>query len=228
VSGVAVVTGGARNLGRAIVLALARAGHDVVVNARTDVEGAEKVAAEAREIGVRAMHAMADVAVPEQVARMFAAAEELGPVRVLVNNAAVRTRVSAYDVTTADWEVARRVTLDGAMHCVFEALPRLRSAGGGAIVSVIGGNALRGDPHRFHVSAAKYGLVGMTKGLAAACAADGITANAVSPSNMEPGPDAAAGETQRRRDAVAAAVAFLASPCGADVTGQLIEVGTDR
>jgi NAD(P)-dependent dehydrogenase (short-subunit alcohol dehydrogenase family) len=98
---------------------------------------------------------MADVAVPEQVARMFAAAEELGPVRVLVNNAAVRTRVSAYDVTTADWEVARRVTLDGAMHCVFEALPRLRSAGGGAIVSVIGGNALRGDPHRFHVSAAK-------------------------------------------------------------------------
>jgi NAD(P)-dependent dehydrogenase (short-subunit alcohol dehydrogenase family) len=68
----------------------------------------------------------------------------------------------------------------------------------------------------------------MTKGLAAACAADGITVNAVSPSNMEPGPDAAAGETQRRRDAVAAAVAFLASPCGADVTGQLIEVGTDR
>ena len=227
-SGVAVVTGGARNLGRAIVLALARAGYDVVVNARTDVHGAEKVAAEAREIGVEAVCAFADIAITEQVARMFGAADELGPVRVLVNNAAVRTRVPAYDVTTADWESARRVTLDGAMHCVFEALPRLQSAGGGAIVSIIGGNALRGDPHRVHVSAAKYGLIGMTKGLAAACAADGITVNAVSPSNMEPGPGAAEQEAQRRRNAVAAAVAFLASPSGADVTGQLIEVGSDR
>jgi 3-oxoacyl-[acyl-carrier protein] reductase len=230
VSGVAVVTGGARNLGRTIVLALARDGYDVVVNARSDVDGAEKVAAEAREIGVQAVCALADVAVAEQVGRMFAAADDLGPVRVLVNNAAVRTRVPAYDVTAADWELVRRVTLDGAMHGVFEALPRLRSAGGGAIVSIIGGNALRGDPHRFHVSAAKHGLIGMTKGLAAACAPDGITVNAVSPSNMEPDPGlpAAEQETQRRRDAVAAAVAFLASPSGVDVTGQLIEVGSER
>ena len=150
--------------------------------------------------------------------------------RVLVNNAAVRTHVPAYDVTATDWESVRSVTLDGAMHCVFEALPRLRSAGGGAIVSIIGGNALRGDPRRFHVSAAKYGLVGMTKGLAAACASDGISVNAVSPSHMEPdpGPAGIEQETQRRRDAVADAVAFLASPSGSDVTGQLIEVGSER
>ena len=69
-SGVALVTGGARNLGRAIVLALARSGYDVVVNARTDLEGAEKVAAEAREIGVSAVCALADVGSPEQVQRM--------------------------------------------------------------------------------------------------------------------------------------------------------------
>jgi 3-oxoacyl-[acyl-carrier protein] reductase len=224
-SGVAVVTGGARNLGRSIVLALAHGGYDVVVNARTDLDGAEKVAAEAREIGVHAVCALADVSVPEQVSRLFAAADGLGPLRVLVNNAAVRTRVPAYDVTAADWEMARRVTLDGAMHCVFEALPRLRSAGGGAIVSILGGNALRGDPLRFHVSAAKYGLIGMTKGLAAACAPDGITVNAVSPSNMEAESD---DEAQRRRDAVAAAVAFLASRSAGDVTGQLIEVGSGR
>ena len=229
-SGVALVTGGARNLGRAIVLALARSGYDVVVNARTDLEGAEKVAAEAREIGVSAVCALADVGSPEQVQRMFAAADSLGPVRALVNNAAVRTQVPAYDVTATDWESVRSVTLDGAMHCVFEALPRLRSAGGGAIVSIIGGNALRGDARRFHVSAAKYGLVGMTKGLAAACAPDGISVNAVSPSHMEPDPGMAAAEqeTQRRRDAVADAVAFLASPSGVDVTGQLIEVGAAR
>jgi 3-oxoacyl-[acyl-carrier protein] reductase len=226
--GVAVVTGGARNLGRAIVLALARDGFDVVVNTRSDVEQAERVAAEARACGVEAAVAAADVADPVAVARMFAVADELGPLRVLVNNAAARTRVPVYEVTTADWEAVRSVTLDGAMNCVLAALPRLRTDGG-SIVSVIGGNALRGDPGRFHVSAAKYGLVGMTKALAAACAPDGVNVNAVSPSNMnpDPGPEAE-GESERRREAVADAVAFLASRAGCDVTGQLIDIGAAR
>lgn len=227
-SGVAVVTGGARNLGRAIVLALARNGFDVVVNTRSDAEQAEKVAAEARELGVAAAIALADVADPDSVARMFAIADELGPLRVLVNNAATRTRVPVYDVTAADWEAVRSVTLDGAMNCVLAALPRLRN-GGGSIVSVIGGNALRGDPGRVHVSAAKYGLVGLTKALAAACVAEHVNVNAVSPSNMDPemGPGAEV-ETQRRRDAVAEAVAFVVSPAGIDVTGQVIDIGASR
>lgn len=228
-SGVAVVTGAARNLGRSIVLALARSGYDVVVNTRSDVDAAESVAAEARALGVRAVVAQADVTAPDQVARMFADADALGPLKVLVNNAATRTRVPVYEVTVADWEAVRSVTLDGAMNCVFAALPRLR-AGGGSIVTIIGGNALRGDAGRFHVSAAKHGLVGMTKALAAGCAAEAINVNAVSPSRMEPDagtPDAEV-EAERRRDTVAEAVAFLASPAGADVTGQLIEVGTQR
>jgi 3-oxoacyl-[acyl-carrier protein] reductase len=226
--GVAVVTGGARNLGRAIVLALARDGYDVVVNTRSDVEQAEKVAAEARAHGVAAAVAAADVADPAAVGRMFAVADGLGPLRVLVNNAAARTRVPVYDVTAADWEAVRSVTLDGAMNCVLAALPRLR-AGGGGIVSIIGGNALSGDPGRFHVSAAKYGLVGMTKALAAACAADHVNVNAVSPSNMNPeAGQEAERESQRRREAVADAVAFLVSRAGCDVTGQLIEVGAAR
>jgi len=223
-----VVTGAARNLGRTIALALARDGFDVVVNTRSDVAAAEKVAAEAREFGVEAAVAVADVADPEAVGRMFAVADGLGPLRVLVNNAGVRTRVPVYDVTIADWEAVRAVALDGAMNCVLAALPRLRTAGGG-IVSIIGGNAMRGDAGRFHVSTAKYGLVGMTKALAAACAADHVTVNAVSPDNMvpEPGPEAE-WETERRREAVADAVAFLVSRAGRDVTGQLIEVGTAR
>jgi 3-oxoacyl-[acyl-carrier protein] reductase len=226
--GVAVVTGGARNLGRTIVLALAREGFDVVVNTRSDAATAEIVAAEARAVGVAAAVAVADVADADAVARMFAVADELGPLRVLVNNAAARTRIPVYDVTARDWEAVRSVTLDGAMNCVLAALPRLR-AKGGSIVSIVGGNALRGDPGRFHVSAAKYGLVGMTKALAAACAPDHVNVNAISPSNMnpEPGPDAE-DESRRRREAVADAVAFVASPAGRDVTGQLIEIGAAR
>lgn len=230
--GVAVVTGGARNLGRTIVLALARDGFDVVVNTRSDVDRAEKVAAEAREFGVAAAVAAADVSDPGAVARLFAVADGLGPLRVLVNNAAARTRVPVYEVTAADWEAVRAVTLDGAMNCVLAALPRLRT-GGGSVVSIIGGNALRGDPGRFHVSAAKYGLIGMTKALAAACAADHVNVNAVSPSHMNPGVNLDKGheadrEAQRRREAVADVVAFLAAPAGCDVTGQLIEVGAER
>ena len=85
------------------------------------------------------------------------------------------------------------------MHCVLAALPRLRTGGGGRVVSIIGGNALRGDPGRFHVSAAKYGLIGMTKALAAACAADHVNVNAVSPSQMNP--DAVRARTARHNGA---------------------------
>jgi 3-oxoacyl-[acyl-carrier protein] reductase len=224
VNGVAVVTGGARNLGRSIVLALARSGHDVVVNARSDAEQAEAVAAEARELGVAAAVALADVADPDAVARMFAVADELGPVRVLVNNAALRTRIEVSDLTLADWQAVRAVTLDGAMACVLAALPRMRQSGDGRIITMIGANALRGDPGRVHVSAAKHGLIGMTKALAAAVATDGITVNAVSPGKMNP-EHAPVAETDRRRESVSDTVAFLASPAAFGITGQLIEVG---
>ena len=149
-----MVTGGGRNLGRAIVLALARDGFDVVVNTRGDAEQAEKVAAEAREHGVAAAVAVADVADPAAVERMFAVADGLGPLRVLVHNAALRTRIPVYEVTIRDWNAVRAVTLDGAFHCVLAALPRLRASGGGRIITMIGANALHGDPGRVHVSAA--------------------------------------------------------------------------
>lgn len=223
-TGVAVVTGGARNLGRSLVLALARSGYDVVVNARTDVEGAEKTAADARALGVAAIVALADVADPDAVTRLFDAADRLGPLRVLVNNAALRTRVPVSELTIADWQAVRSVTLDGAVHCVLAALPRLRGTGDGRIVTMIGGNALRGDPARVHVSAAKHGLIGMTRALAVACAADGITVNALSPGKLRPD-DAGEQEAQRRRGMVADAVAFLASPAASGITGQVIEVG---
>ncbi|WNG86332.1 SDR family NAD(P)-dependent oxidoreductase [Mycobacterium sp. ITM-2016-00317] len=219
-----MVTGGARNLGRSLVLALARSGYDVVVNAKTDAEGAERTAAEARALGVSATAALADVADPDEVGRLFEAVDRLGPLRVLVNNAALRTRVPLSELMIEDWQAVRSVTLDGAMHCALTALPRLRATDSGRIVTMIGGNALRGDPGRVHVSAAKHGLVGMTKALAAACADDGITVNAVSPGKMRPD-NANEQEAERRRGMVAQTVAFLASAAAFGVTGQLIEAG---
>jgi 3-oxoacyl-[acyl-carrier protein] reductase len=221
-TGVAVVTGAGRNLGRAIALALAEGGFDVVVNTRSDLVAAGMVVKEAEALGVRAIPVAADVTDPSAVHDMFVRAAELGPVRVLVNNAAVRTRVPVDAMTFEDWRAVLSVTLDGAFHCVRAALPLLRSSGGGRVVNLVGANALAGDPARMHVSAAKHGLIGMTLSLAKACAADGITVNAVSPGRMNPPDELVAA---RRRARLAATVAFLASSDGADITGQVIEVG---
>jgi 3-oxoacyl-[acyl-carrier protein] reductase len=139
-----------------------------------------------------------------------------------VDDASVRTRIPVADLTFDDWRRALDITLDGAFRCAGAALPALRQAGGGRSSNIIGGDALRCDPGRVHVSAAKHGLVGLPPALAEACAEDGITCNAVSPGQMK-GPTGA--ETARRRAGVAALVAHLASPAAADVTGQVISVG---
>jgi len=123
------------------------------------------------------------------------------------------------------------------MQCVIGALPRLRDAGGGSIVSIIGGNALRGDPARFHVSAAKYGLIGMTKALAAEVASRNITVNCVAPGFIESPMTEALNEKQRdgilagvpagrlgNGNEVASAVVYLASAEAGYVTGHTLHV----
>jgi 3-oxoacyl-[acyl-carrier protein] reductase len=221
-AGVAIVTGAGRNLGRAIALALGAAGHHVVVNGRTDRAAVTEVAAAIGTGGTRAVPVLADVTDPAAVADMVALAAELGPLRVLVNNAALRTRVPLAELTYDEWRRVHGVVLDGAFHCAHAVLPLLRAAGGGRIVNIVGANALAGDPGRVHLSAAKHGLVGMTLAMAAACAADRITVNAVSPGRMNP---ADPEQARRRRARLAATVAFLASDDGGDITGQVIEVG---
>jgi 3-oxoacyl-[acyl-carrier protein] reductase len=219
---IAIVTGGARNLGRAIALALAHNGFGVVVTAGSDGGTSQRTAREIAGLGVPALGLVADVADPVAVADMVAQAAELGPVQVLVNNASLRTRVPFDELTLDEWAAVRSVTLDGAFHCAHAVLPHLRQAGTGRIVSMIGANALRGDPSRVHLSAAKHGVIGLTKALAAAYATEGITVNAVSPGRMT-APDEA--EAELRRERVASTVAFLASPGAGHVNGQLLSVG---
>ncbi|GHJ41572.1 SDR family NAD(P)-dependent oxidoreductase [Streptomyces sp. TS71-3] len=223
--GVAVVTGAGRGLGRAVVLALARAGFDVVVNTRTALERAAEVAREAEALGVRAAAVRADVTDGGAVEEMMRRAASLGPLRVLVNNAALRERVPLAEMTFEDWRRAHTVTLDGAFRCAQAVLPALRASGGGRIVNLLGANALRGDPERVHVSAAKHGLVGLTLALANACASEGITVNAVSPARMHADTGA---ERARRREQVADLVAHLALPASGGISGQVIEAGGPR
>ena len=188
----ALVTGSGRNIGRAIILKLAEDGANVVVNARTNKEEAEAVAAEARALGVVALPFVADVSERQQVTSMFAAAaEQFGGVDILVSNAAIRPRKPFTELTYADWEWVRGVVLDGAFHVAHAAMPNMVKNGYGRIVFFTGDGAFTGTATRSHVSAAKMGVIGLARGLASEFAPKNIRVNVISPGRIDTSRDMA-------------------------------------
>jgi 3-oxoacyl-[acyl-carrier protein] reductase len=233
---VALVTGAAKNIGRAIALELAAAGAAVAVNTRASREDAEAVAREIRDAGGRAAVFVADIADAAQVAAMHdAVAAELGPVGILVLNASVRREIAFETMAFADWRQVMSISLDGAFHCTQAVLPGMLEAGRGSIVALIGDTALTGAAGKVHSSAAKSGLVGMTRALAREFAGRGIRANCVSPGHFDttranpraPRPDASThiplGRYGDPRE-IASTVRFLCGPGGGFITGQIIHV----
>jgi 3-oxoacyl-[acyl-carrier protein] reductase len=229
---VALVTGAARNIGRAIALALADGGAAVIVNARTSLDEAREVVREIEQRGGRAMAQLADVTDEAAVAAMVAAGiERFGGLDILVNNAAVRDVTPIDTIDFATWRKVTGVILDGAFLCTKAALPHLRRGGASAIVNIGGMSGHTGAAGRPHVVAAKLGLVGLTRGLAHDLAPDGITVNCVVPGLIDTQRGASSGRgTAHRHDTllgrrgrceeVAAAVRYLAGPQARYVTGQ--------
>ena len=229
---VALVTGAARNIGRAIALALAEGGAAVVVNARQSRGEAAAVVAEIERSGARAMVHMADVADAAAVAAMVeAATQRFGRLDIVVNNAAVRDVTSIDDIDLASWRHVTGIILDGAFLTAKASLAALRASGAGAIVNIGGMSANTGAAGRPHVVAAKMGLVGLTRALAHDLAGDGITVNCVVPGLIETQRTASSGaksahhrETLVGRrgtpEEVAAVVRFLCGPNARYVTGQ--------
>ena len=230
---VAIVTGAGRNIGRAIALQLADGGAAVVVNARSNKAEADSVVKEIEAAGARALTVLGDVADADAMQRMAdAAVKQFGRIDYLINNAALRRESSPEAMTFDEWREVLGVVLDGAFHCVKACLPHLRSSGAGAIVNIGGMSAHTGSKNRFHVTTAKAGLVGMTRGLAHDLAADNITVNYVSPGLIgTPRPDGQP-EPQHHStnrtltgkrglpDDVATIVRFLCGPGARYVSGQ--------
>jgi 3-oxoacyl-[acyl-carrier protein] reductase len=183
---VALITGGSRGIGAAIVLALADAGADVAVNFRERADEAEKVAAAVRAKGRRAEAVQADVSDSAAVTRMVAfVAERLGPVDLLVNNAGIGLRRGIDDLTEADFDLTMAVNLKSAFLCTQAVLAHMRAQKFGRIVNISSGAARGAGGIGLHYNASKAGLEGLTRGYAARLYADGITVNAVAPSMVE-------------------------------------------
>ncbi|MFY9754501.1 MAG: SDR family NAD(P)-dependent oxidoreductase [Pseudolabrys sp.] len=233
---VAIVTGAGRNIGRAIALALARAGASVVVNVRSNQIEAEGVVREIEAGGGKAVAVRGDIGDEKTAGALAEAAlKRFGRIDILVNNAALRREKPIGDMSYAEWREVMNVILDGTFRCVHACLPALKKSGG-SIINIGGMSAHIGSKDRAHVITAKAALVGFSRALAHDLAADKITANCVVPGAIDTTRPASSqnpahhlthgtitGERGKAED-VAAMVRYLCGPGGRYVTGQTIHV----
>ena len=241
---VALITGGGRGIGRAIALAFAREGAHVGVTARTLAE-LDAVAAEVRALGRKAVAVPCDLRARLEVdAAARLAAEALGPIQILVNNAGIAVSAKLLDTDDALWARHLDVNLTGAFYMSRAVLPGMLAARWGRIINVASTAARQGFPYVAAYVASKHGLLGLTRALATEVVTAGITVNAICPgyvatdltwesarriqartgrSYEEAVASLAAFSPQRRLvdpDEVAALAVLLASDDGRGVTGQ--------
>jgi 3-oxoacyl-[acyl-carrier protein] reductase len=229
---VALVTGGARRTGRCIALALAQAGADLAIHYHQSAAEAEAVVAEVEAMGRRALAVganLADAAATE--AAFKAAAEHLGRLDILVNNACGILWKRLEDTSAAEWQGAVEQTLHITYHACQAVLPTMRSQGFGRIVSLIDVDAdsLRAVPALTPYKIGKTGVLMLTRTLAVTEAPHGITVNGVSPGTLDnserkpPLERIPAGRFGTAEE-VARAVLFLADPASGYITGTNIKV----
>ena len=234
---VALVTGSGRNIGRSIVLALAKEGADVVVNARSNRKEVESVAEEVRALGAKAIPLLADVGNREQLEAMLdQALAEFGHIDIVVNNAATRPHKPFAEMSYEDWRGVLATDLDSAFLSTKAALPGMVERQWGRVINLSGLQAFQGRHGGAHISAAKVGLIGFTRALATELAPDGILVNCIVPGlidtirNGEPRtrppsrlseiPVGRMGEPQD----IASLCSFLCSDAAGFITGQTIHV----
>lgn len=232
---VALVTGGARNIGRAIALELAAGGAAVAVNTRNSIADAEQVVQEIRSAGGNAELYVADIADAAAAKAMVAnALKRFGRIDFLVLNASVRTEKPFLELTPEEWRTPLAITLDASFNLAQACLPSMLENGGGAIVTLGGMQSLSGAARRVHGSVAKHGLVGLTRGIAREFAERGIRANCIAPGQMDTtranprsAPPPVDNIPMKRKGApgeIATTVRFLCSPAASYITGQTIHV----
>jgi 3-oxoacyl-[acyl-carrier protein] reductase len=241
----AIVTGASRNIGRAIAHAFATEGADLVLNTRVNRDELEAVADECRKAGARVVTALADVADSAAVEAMVKQGlAELGAIDVVVCNAAIRPHKPITDTSIDEWHRVMAVDLDSAFYLVRAVVPAMKERRRGSIIAIGGQSSFTARPNTAAVAAAKHGLLGLVRAVAAELGPFGIRANLVAPGYIDterryaewypefreapPGAPERLEQIPLRRlgrpEDIADACVFLASDASAYVTGDSIRV----
>jgi 3-oxoacyl-[acyl-carrier protein] reductase len=233
----ALVTGASRGIGRACAMALAAAGHRVVLTAR-DTGRLEEAAAAIRAQGGEGHIVLLDLASAESISAAFAeAAAKAGPIHILVNNAAITKDTLALRMKRADFESVLNVNLTGAFLCIQQVLSSMMKQRWGRIINISSVVAQAGNPGQANYVSSKAGLIGLTKAIAQEMASRNITVNAVAPGFIDTDMTQALSPELKERilnsiplkrmgtpEDVAAAVRFLAGEEAGYITGHVLNV----
>jgi 3-oxoacyl-[acyl-carrier protein] reductase len=234
----AVVTGGSRGIGRAIVLRLATQGADVAFSYKGNEAAAKDVAKEVEKLGRKAVPLQGDATDPAAAEKLVKAAlEAFGKVDILVNNAGITRDDLIMRMSPEAWREVLETNLFGAFYAIKAVTRPMLKAKGGRIINISSVSGQAGQTGQANYSAAKAGLIGLTKATARELASRGITCNAVAPGFVlteltqdlpEPLKQELTARTPLGRfgttEEIATAVAFLASDEAAFITGQVLAV----
>ncbi len=235
---VAIITGGARGIGRATTIELANAGARVLINYQRSAGAAEALAAEIVAAGGDAFAYQADVADEQAVTGMVQAVlDRWGKIDILVNNAGITADAPLARLRPEQWQHVIETDLTSVFLCCRAVIPAMQRAGYGRIVSVSSLAALAGNVGQTNYAAAKAGIIGLSRSLAREVARDGITVNVVAPGYIETDMVETVPEALRawalqaiaigrfgRPEEVSAAIRFLVSPRASYITGHVLTI----
>lgn len=234
----ALVTGASRGIGRAIALSLAKEGADIALVYAGNASAAAEAVEQVRALGVKAESFQCDVAdhvaVKELVASVLSA---FGSIDILVNNAGITRDALLLTMKEADYDAVMDTNLKGAYNAIKHTVPYFIKKRSGRIINISSVAGLMGNAGQVNYSAAKAGLIGLTKSVAKELASRNITCNAVAPGFIETDMTGALSEQVQqalldaiplkrmgKAEDVAALVTFLASPAACYITGEVIRV----